>query len=92
MSASITENFNKTKGLAAEIASKIGGHSNHSARFGHLESTLNVPAKTNVPTTALTAVAQVDFEIEGLRNLYLKDDMSIFLVFRCAESGKLEKS
>lgn len=59
-------------------------HKTHdqSARYSHLDYLVQVPAKSSPNSNILVTGGTVDFELKNLPSSMLKDDHSIYVVFR----------
>lgn len=88
MSSAIGDSFAKSVNSFAKIAN-LHSHRehSHSAKFGILDYLLTQPAKSNIPSTALTSGTTIDFELKSYPSLYLKDSDSIWLLWKCQETG-----
>jgi hypothetical protein len=57
------------------------------SRYSHLDFLYTIPPKDSYPSTALTSQAIIDFEIKNTPGFYLKDNRSLILYVRLAETG-----
>jgi phosphoribosylformylglycinamidine (FGAM) synthase-like amidotransferase family enzyme len=87
MSQFITESFSKSRNSFQHIESlHPEKEHNHASKHGVIDYLQYILPKSSLATTALTAETVVEFELDYTPALMIKDNDSIFLLFKCTNT------